>query len=391
MVIPSFTFSRNPKIHFGAGVFNTLDTIIGAKAQTVVIVTGARSFRSTDKWSQLQEMLAKRSITFYTVTVSGEPSPELVDSAVSDYKDKNVDMVISIGGGSVVDAGKAISAMLSQTVSVVDFLEGVGSGEQHNGDKVPFIAVPTTAGTGSEATKNAVLSRIGPKGFKKSLRHDNFVPDIAVVDPELFSKCPRDVTAACGMDAFTQLLESYVSTNANPMTDALAYSGLSYVKESLLDVCSENAQSIDSWAGMAYGALISGITLANAGLGVVHGLASPLGGYFDIPHGVACGTLIGSATRVTIDKLKTLDGDGEQYLRKYAKAGALLSGSDSDDIDKLCGLLIDTIDEWTDILKLPSLKDYGIGEKEFDRIIDSTGNKNNPVKLDRDEIRKILE
>lgn len=391
MVIPPFTFSKIPQIHFGAGVFNTIDSIIGTKARTVLIVTGARSFRSTDKWAILQEMLTNRSITFYNVTVSGEPSPGLVDSAVSDYKNKNIDLIISIGGGSVIDAGKAISAMLSQTVPVVDFLEGLGTGAQHSGDKVPFIAVPTTAGTGSETTKNAVLSSIGPNGFKKSLRHDNFVPDIAVVDPELISKCPPDVTAACGMDAFTQLLESYVSTKANPMTDALAYSGLSYVKESLLNVCSEKAPTIDSWAGMAYAALISGITLANAGLGVVHGLASPIGGYFDIPHGVACGMLMGPAARVTIDKLKTLGGDSERYLRKYAKVGALLSGSDSYDIDKLCGSLLDTIDEWTDTLELPSLKDYGIDEKDFDRIIDSAGNKNNPVKLDRDEIRKILE
>ena len=390
MVIPSFSFSRIPQIYFGAGSFDNIESIIGSQARSALIVTGARSFKSTEKRSRLQEMLSNRSITAYDISVSGEPSPDLVDSAVAEFRGKSIDIVVSIGGGSVIDAGKAISAMLTQTVSVVDFLESVGTGIKHSGEKIPFIAVPTTAGTGSEATKNAVLSRIGPGGFKKSLRHDNFVPDAVVIDPELIRHCPPAITAACGMDAFTQLLESYVSTKANPMTDALAYSGLSYVKDSLVEVYTGGSRSIDSWAGMAYGAFMSGITLANAGLGIVHGLASPVGGYFDIPHGVICGTLVGPATRVTIDKLRTRGDKGMPFLRKYANVGALFTGSDNEDIHYLCDTLLKTIDEWTETLKLPSLREYGIGESDFDRIIDGAGNKNNPVHLDRNEIRKIL-
>ena len=390
MVISKFSFASTPNVYFGAGSYGKVTEIIGKKARTVLIVTGAKSFRTTTQWDILLDALSAVSVLYYELTVSGEPSPELVDGAVAEFKDKNVDMIISIGGGSVVDAGKAISAMLTQNVSVVNFLEGVGNGARHNGSKIPFLAVPTTAGTGSEATKNAVLSQVGRGGFKKSLRHDNFVPDFTVIDPELMISCPSNVTAACGMDAFTQLLESYVSTKANPMTDALAASGLRYIKDSLVNAYTDG-NSLAARSGMAYASFISGITLANAGLGVVHGMASPVGGNFDIPHGVICGSLVGPATHVTIEQLKTMGESGKPYLEKYAKAGSIISGSDSYDIDDLCETLMYKIDEWTKILHIPSLSDFGVKSSDYDTIIDGTGNKNNPVNLDRESIRNILQ
>lgn len=390
-MIPSFIFSHTPTIHFGAGEFSNLDTIISRIGKKALIVTGAHSFESSGKKSLIDQALTKKSVTPHFFTVKSEPSPGLINYAVSQFKNNGIDIVCSIGGGSVIDTGKAISAMLLHDDSVFDYLEGVGTGKKHDGIKVPFIAVPTTAGTGSEATKNAVLRCVGPNGFKKSLRHDNFVPDVVVIDPELMLSCPPDITAASGMDAFTQLLESYVSSKSTPLTDALAFSGLCYAAKNLIPACTTGAECIDVRAGMAYAAFLSGITLANTGLGIVHGLASAMGGLFDIPHGIICGTLVSAATKVTIDILKKRADTGEEALTKYARIGTLLSENDNGDTDHSCDLLIRKLEEWTDMLNLPLLSDIGFKESDIENILDRTGNKNNPVKLDRIEIRLILE
>ncbi|HOM11640.1 MAG TPA: iron-containing alcohol dehydrogenase, partial [Spirochaetota bacterium] len=314
-------------------------------------------------------------------------SPQLVDDAVKAYAGKGIDVVVSIGGGSAIDAGKAISAMLPVGGSVTDYLEIVGT-KQHSGVKIPFIAVPTTAGTGSEATKNAVLSTTGKNGFKRSLRHDNFVPTIAIIDPELMVGCPAGVTAASGLDALTQLIESYVSTQANPFTDALAESGIAKIGHSLLPLCIHHEDTVFHRANMAYGAFISGITLAHAGLGVVHGLASPLGALFNIPHGVACGTMLAAATKATIKKLKKM-GDS-YYVEKYATVGELLKGYKSNSVHESCHKLIATLEEWVDILRIPRLSEYGVCQDDFAAIIKDGGNKNNPAVLDEQEIMQIL-
>jgi len=390
-MIQAFNFAKIPKILFGAGTFNEVPDILRQLGRTVLIVTGASSHKEGGRWEKLTSALEKASVRHFHFIVKGEPSPELVDGAVAEFKGDGIDAVLSWGGGSVVDAGKAISAMLPQDGSVFDYLEGVGTDKAHNGVKVPFIAVPTTSGTGSEATKNAVLSRIGPGGFKKSLRHDNLVPDIAVLDPELVLSCPPGVTAACGMDAFTQLLESYVSTGASPMTDALAFSGLERVKSGLVRVCADGAGDLGARQDMAYAALISGITLANAGLGLVHGLASPIGGAFEIPHGVVCGALMGLATEATIGKLKALHGPDHPALRKFSRVGAMLRGVEGADVPAGCEMLVETIREWTRTLKIPRLGEYGITESDLDGIVSGAGNKNNPVPLEPEEIRAVLQ
>ena len=304
--------------------------------------------------------------------------------------DKNkVQAVVAIGGGSVVDAGKAVSAMVGKQAPVFHYLEGVGT-EIHDGTKLPFIAVPTTAGTGSEATKNAVLSQTGNKGYKKSLRHDNLVPNIALIDPQLTLPCPADVTAACGMDAFTQLLESYVSTKSSPLTDALAYDGLRVLKDQLVPAVTEGTKNITAREAMSYAALLSGITLANAGLGIVHGLASPMGGYTEIPHGVACGTIVAVATQLTIKNLRRDPDKNQAYLEKYAKIGRLLANDKCGRTDACCDFLIEKLQEWTTTLRLPRLKKYGFDQELIAKIAAETDNKNNPVKLERDEIEAIL-
>jgi alcohol dehydrogenase class IV len=385
-----FVLGRLPRIYFGPGKFLDLPRLISENALQVLILTGASSFLSTSHWKKLVESLNASPTQYFHAAVDGEPSPDLVDQIVLKFKDQQPDLVISIGGGSVMDAGKAVSAMLLKDGSVKEYLEGFENVKTHDGIKVPFIAVPTTAGTGSEAAKNAVLSRVGAEGFKRSIRHDNFVPDIAVVDPELMVSCPPPVTAACGMDAFVQLLESYVSPKSNTFTDALVMSGMEQVADGLIPAY-QNGKDIKVRSRMAYGALMSGIALAHAGLGVVHGFASVLGGYFDIPHGVVCGTLIGAATRINISYLKS-QNPASIFLEKYARAGAMVSKRKyhQKDMDIHLDELVACIDQWIEALGIPCLGDYGVGRKDIDRIVDNTGNKNNPVKLPKNLIKEIL-
>jgi len=389
MVISDFTFTRIPQTIFGSGKFNELAKIISQIGQTALIVTGANSLKNSGKLDSFLDDLKKQSIHSSIVSVAGEPSPQIVDDTVNLYRNKTIEIVAAIGGGGVIDAGKAISAMLPQTDSVFDYLEGVGN-KLHDGRKIPFVAVPTTAGTGSECTKNAVLSQIGKNGFKKSLRHNNFVPEFALIDPQLSLTCPADITAACGMDAFTQLLESYVSLKASPMTNSLAYSGISLLKDNLVPACTNGSFDINVRGAMAYASYISGITLANAGLGIVHGLASTIGGYFKIPHGVICGTLVGSATRMNIELLREQEQNGHPALKKYAEIGQLLSGSKNENTIKNCNLLLEIIENWTNSLSLPLLRNYEITETDFEKIVNSTGIKDNPVQLNNNQIKKIL-
>ena len=226
----NFHFAKTPEIHFGAGKFALTGRLAKKFGSIVLVVTGAESLKKSGKSDDLVKQFRNEDIKFSFVSIHDEPNPDFIDDIVKINRTKGIKVVIAIGGGSVVDAGKAISAMLPVEDSVFNYLEDVGS-KIPNGIKIPFIAIPTTSGTGSETTKNAVLSSTGENGFKKSLRHDNFVPDIAIVDPELTLTLPPHITAACGMDAFTQLLESYVSTKASLITDSLAFYGLNRIRD----------------------------------------------------------------------------------------------------------------------------------------------------------------
>lgn len=385
-----FVFARIPEIHFGPGKLAQLPKLIRQRGSRVLLVTGSASFQRSTRFETLTHGLKQADIDYFHATVSGEPSPSFVDQTVDRYRDERLDWVISIGGGSAVDAGKAISAMLLQDDSVTAYLEGRET-KKHDGRKIPFIAVPTSSGTGAEATKNAVLSEIGDQGYKSSLRHDQFVPDIALIDPELMLSCPPLVTAACGLDALTQLIEAYVSTKVSPMTDALALSGLEHVSAGFIPAFERGESDIDARSHMAYAALLSGITLANAGLGVVHGFAAPIGGYFHMPHGVVCGTLIGEATRITIEALFENVDKNHAALEKYAKTGALLSGKTSVSLKRDCDLLVETLQNWIELTRLPRLGNYGVTRADFSKILDKTTCKNSPMTLNREQMKAILE
>jgi alcohol dehydrogenase class IV len=387
--ITDFVFAKIPEIHFGAGKLDQLPQLILRQGNRVLLVTGSASFQHSAHHEKLTRALAAAEIACFQVGVCGEPTPDFVDQTVERYRHEKLDWVVGIGGGSAMDAGKAVSAMLPQNESVTAFLEGMET-KKHDGRKIAFIAVPTSSGTGSEATKNAVLSEIGEHGYKSSLRHDSFVPDIALIDPELMLSCPPPLTAACGLDALTQLLESYVSTKASAVSDALALSGLQHVAAGFIAAFENGETDVEARGHMAYAALLSGITLANSGLGVVHGFAAPIGGYCPIPHGVVCGTLIGEATRLNIDALLADEEKSRGALEKYARAGVVLSGLPTSSVKDDCELLVQTLQKWIEITQIPRLGHYGITPADFSRILDRTTNKNSPVVLDREQMAKIL-
>lgn len=387
-----FNFASIPHIIFGAGRLSEIYEIIPKFGNNVLYVIGGSSLKKSGKWDEIRSEMQKRGINFFEISVEGEPTPTLVDEAVEKFRSKKLDIIVGIGGGSVIDAGKAISAMIPKIDSIKNYLEGVGN-KIHDGRKIPYIAVPTTSGTGSEATKNAVITEVGIEGFKKSLRHDNLIPNYAVVDPQLVISCPKSVSAPCGMDAFTQLLEAYVSPKANPITDALAKSGIKQMKDAIVPVCNEKASNITARAAMAYGSLMSGIVLANVGLGIVHGFASSIGGLFNIPHGVVCGTLLADSTKMNIKRLEQLGAEGENGLLKHAIVGALITGKESFkdiNVPHYCSVLIETLKNWTKELNIDRLGKYGITTTDIDDIVEKTSLKNNPVHLKREDLREIL-
>lgn len=386
-MVKPFQFSRLPLIYFGTGKISVLPGLIRRYGNAIILVTDQRSFINSSYAEALFESFRKEGIRYHHIVISGEPSPEMIDTAVEKFNNEAADAVVSVGGGSVLDAGKAISAMIHVQGSVKEYLEGVGTRE-HPGTKLPFIALPTTSGTGSEATKNAVISQIGKDGFKKSLRHDNFVPDIAIVDPELTLSCPQVITAASGMDCFTQLTESYLSDKACEYTDALAREGLKALKSSLVP-CYMNGQDPEARSGMSFAALTSGICLANAGLGVVHGFASSVGGMFNIPHGVICGTLMAPANAIAVRELRKR-GSNTEAMNKYIRLGKLFLDAVGKPDDYYIDGFVEYLRKLSGDLKLPHLGQYGIKEEDLEQICKITELKNNPVKLNTDDLIEIL-
>jgi alcohol dehydrogenase class IV len=386
-MVKPFHFAKLPLIFFGCGKRSELPGLIRQSGTRIILVTGGHSLINTELGTTLLDSFREKNINNHHIVVESEPYPRIIDDAVRGSRDFKPDVIVAIGGGSVMDTGKAISAMINVKGFVIEYLEGVGN-KVHPGTKIPFIAVPTTSGTGSEATNNAVISQIGKDGFKKSLRHNNFVPDIALIDPEFTLSCPKEITAASGMDCFTQLAEAFLSVKSNEYTDALAREGLKAIKDSLKAV-NENGKDIAARAGMSFAALTSGICLTNAGLGVVHGFASSIGGMFNIPHGVVCGTLMAGSNELNIKKLRKGYGNPEG-LKKYAFLGELFLDEKGKSDDYYIDGFVDYLRLLTDELNLPGLKRFGIREDDLEKICAITECKNNPVKLETSDLMEIL-
>lgn len=384
-MISPFNFSTTPALHFGVGKISVLSPLATSFGPRILLVTGHKSFDSVHGKKILDQF---KGLHIERVSIEKEPTPAMVDYVTNKFSSNKPDVVIAIGGGSALDAGKAISAMLPLNEEVKNYLEGVGT-KTHPGVKIPFIAVPTTSGTGSEATKNAVLSETGENGYKKSLRHNNFVPDIAVIDPALTVSCSTATSAASGMDAFTQLLESYLSPVSNPITDSLALQGLQLISTSLLKAY-HDGENIEARTNMSMAAYLSGITLANAGLGLVHGFASSVGGFFEIPHGVICSSLMSPANKITVRKLRK-EKEQSKALEKYMAVGKLFSKRDSKSDEYYIDALLNNIYELAIEMNIPKLSQFGVIKTEFRKIVNATDNKNNPVALTNEEMEEVLE
>jgi alcohol dehydrogenase class IV len=416
--IGAFGVSRLPRIVFGAGRITELPAIAAGFGSRMLLVTGGRSFRDGPAWAPLLAGLAAAGVSWNHLPVAGEPSPDLVDGAVANGRRDLPDVVVGIGGGAALDTAKAIAGLLRSGTSVIDHLEGVGRNLPYPGPATPFVAVPTTAGTGSEATKNAVISGRLPGAaaddppFKKSFRDDRLVATVAVLDPDLLAGCPPAVIAGDGMDALTQLLESFTSTGASPFSDAVARSGLAAIGTTLPSwhaASRAGAAAVDTATArgaMAWAALCSGIALANAGLGAAHGLVAPLGARFGVHHGMGCGALLAAATRANLAALAAR-APGSPALARYAEAGRLLAGSPvagprpAGDREPGGALmdeaardeLVAALDRLTVRLGIPRLAAFGVTANAFPALVsESRGSsmRTNPILLTDAEIEGIL-
>lgn len=415
-MIQPFAIARLPRIVFGAGRRAEIAAVVASFGNRALVITGARSLQASPAWAEITAGLDLAGISWEHLAVNGEPSPELVDNAVALRRAEPPDVVVGIGGGSALDAAKAIAGLLRSGTAAMDHLEGVGRGIPYPGPATPFVAVPTTAGTGSEATKNAVLSgRLATSSggattqgeatapgrgtpYKKSFRDERLVAAVAILDPELLIGCPAAVIAGDGMDALTQCLEAYVSTGASPFTDAVARSGLAAIGPALpawhaATLAGAPApESAPARSAMAWGALASGIALANAGLGAVHGIGAALGARHDVHHGIGCGILLAETTRMNVAALRARDPEGPA-LGRYAEIGRLLVGNPGLDGEAATDALVAWLVSLAVGLALPHLRDVGMGEADIPALVaDSRGSsmRTNPIALSDAEIATIL-
>lgn len=380
----NFEFAGPRRILFGAGCVREVGGIARGHGRRALVVTG----KNTGRAERILQLLASASVEARVFPVHGEPSTDVVRAGVGAARSFGAEVVIGFGGGSALDAAKAVGILATNSGEPMDFLEIVGAGKSPSEPSLPVIAIPTTAGTGSEATRNAVLSVPG-HGIKVSLRSPFMLPSVALVDPELTHDLPPDLTASTGMDALTQLIEPFTCNRANPVVDGFCREGIPRAARSLRRVCSDGYDAA-AREDMAMASLLGGLSLANAGLGVVHGFAAPIGGMFPAPHGAVCAALLPHAVRVNIDALRRRD-PGSPALARYAEVARMLTGSPSATADDAVAWL----DELTSDLKIPPLSAYGITTAHIADLAQkakaSSSIRANPAALTNEELAGLLE
>lgn len=375
-----FDFATANRIIFGNGTSARIGSIACEFGHRAMVVTWDSSLPLFDR-------LHREGLELIPFLVSGEPTIELAEDAIARARAQRCDLVIAIGGGSVIDTGKVVAAMLNNSGDLVDYLEVIGRGRQLERRSVPYIAVPTTAGTGAEATRNAVL-KSEQHGVKVSIRSAFMLPACAVVDPELTYSMPPAVTASTGLDALTQLMEAYVTKNANPLTDGLCREGIRRAARSLLRAF-QNGNDAEARTDMAIASLFSGIALANAGLGAVHGFAAPLGGMFPAPHGVICARILPFVMEKNIYALAARLPNS-QALMRYRELAEIVTGTRDAQVES--GLR--WIENLCHQLQIPPLKTFGLTFNDIPNVVEkakqASSMKGNPIELTDEELAEIL-
>jgi alcohol dehydrogenase class IV len=363
-----FEFATATRIIFGAGTLGEIAPLAKALGRQALVVTG----RTAERAARLLELLAGQEIATVLFTVAGEPTTELTRLGVERARDSGCDLVVGFGGGSVLDTGKAIAALLTNGGDPLAYLEVVGRGQPLTNPSVPYIAIPTTAGTGAEVTRNAVLA-----------------PRLALVDPELTHSLPPEVTASTGLDALTQVMEPFVSHRASPMTDALCRKGMRRAARSLRRAC-HHGDDPAAREDMALTSLFGGLALANAGLGAVHGFAGPLGGMFGGAHGAICARLLPHVMTVNVRALQERSAESTA-LRRYDEIARILTGNEKAAADDG----VAWVQELCRALRLPSLASYGMGKEDLPSVVEKSSAarsmRGNPIQLTPGEMREILE
>lgn len=378
-----FEFATATRIVFGAGSLRALGPMVKELGRGALVVTG----RTTSRAEPLMAMLREQGFGVTVFPVAGEPEIETVQRGVAVARQEQCDLVISIGGGSALDAGKAIAAMVANPGELLDYLEVIGRGKALVKVPAPFIAIPTTAGTGSEVTRNAVLASPEHR-VKVSLRSPLMLPRIALVDPELTYDVPPSVTATTGLDALTQLIEPYVCSRPNPMTDALCVEGIRRAARSLRAAV-QDGRNTAAREDMAVASLFGGLALANAGLGAVHGFAGPLGGMFPAPHGALCAALLPHVMETNLRALRARQPGGDALMR-YDEVARVVTGDRSAAAETgvawMRGLVRD--------VQIPALSTYGVKEEHVAEVVEkaekASSMKANPIVLTRDELAATL-
>jgi alcohol dehydrogenase class IV len=379
-----FEFATAGRILFGAGTLAEVAPAARQMGRRALVAVGCPAPTA----ARLTEELGATGVTTAVLEVAGEPTLELVRRGLELARGEESELVIGLGGGSAIDAAKAIAALLANGGDPLDYLEVIGAGAPLRLPSAPWIAVPTTAGAGAEVTRNAVLASPQHR-VKASLRSPLMLPRLAVVDPELTLDLPPALTAATGLDALTQLIEPYVSLRANPMTDLFCLEGMRRAARSL-ERAWRDGQDREARADMALASLFGGLALANAGLGAVHGFAAPIGGMFEAPHGAVCAALLPHVIEANLRALRARAPQSEAPAR-YRRVAQILTGREEAQAEEAAEWVRDLCVR----LGIPPLRAYGIGPEHVAALADNASRassmKGNPVPLVREELLAVLE